>query len=204
MSRVLVLGAGGHAKVVADILLCQGLDVLGFLDDDPATWGTECLSLKVLGAVRNLGRYAPCKLVMGIGSNQSRQRIVGQLGTDATDLWINAIHPRATLAASVRLGIGAVIAAGVIINPDTVLGNHVIINTGATVDHDCRIGDYVHIAPGTHLAGGVTVGQGALLGVGVSVAPSHSVGEWAVVGAGAAVVRDIPGGVTAKGVPARW
>ncbi len=204
MSGVLVLGAGGHGKVVADILLCQGIDVLGFLDDDPASWGTTRLGLPVLGAIATYHRFDPTGLALGIGSNAGRQSVVAQLGDATASLWCNAVHPRATVAGSVRLGRGVVVAAGVVVNPDTIVGDHVILNTGCTVDHDCEIGAYSHIAPGSHLAGGVRIGEGAFMGIGSVITPYRSVGEWTTVGAGAAVVTDIPAKVVAKGVPARW
>jgi sugar O-acyltransferase (sialic acid O-acetyltransferase NeuD family) len=204
MSGILILGAGGHAKVVADILLCQGLDVRGFLDDDPRTWGATRLDLPVLGAISTYKDHAPDGLALGIGDNAARKQVVEQMGQAAQGLWHIAIHPRATIAASARLGRGVVIAAGAVLNPDSVLGDYAILNTGATVDHDCSIGAYAHIAPGTHLSGGVSIGCGTLVGVGASVAPGCSVGEWSALGAGVVVVRDVPGGVTAKGVPARW
>ena len=93
--------------------------------------------------------------------------------------------------------------AGAVIQPDTTLGAHVIVNTGATIDHDGILADYVHVAPGAHLAGGVRLGEGVFMGIATSTMPGTSVGAWATVGAGAAVVRDLPGNVTAVGVPAR-
>src|SRR5438309_650371 len=104
MSGVLVLGAGGHAKVVADILLCQGVPVRGFLDDESASWGTTRLGLPVLGGIATYADYQPEGLMLGIGSNAARRRLVADLGPAAQALWRNAIHPRATVAASVRLG----------------------------------------------------------------------------------------------------
>jgi sugar O-acyltransferase (sialic acid O-acetyltransferase NeuD family) len=203
VSGVLILGAGGHGKVIADILLAQGTEVLGFLDDTPAAQGTTRLGLPVLGPIDSLLDYHPSGLILGIGENRARKMIAERLGSAVQNLWCNAIHPRATISPFVHLGRGVVIAAHVAINPDTILGDHVIINTGATVDHDCRIGDYAHIAPGSHLAGTVTIGAGTLVGVGTAIIPGRSVGAWSVIGAGSVVVRDIGDGVTAKGVPAR-
>jgi sugar O-acyltransferase (sialic acid O-acetyltransferase NeuD family) len=204
MSGVLVLGAGGHAKVVADILQAQGISVRGFLDDDPASWERRRLDLPVLGPIARLADLEPDGLVLGIGSNRVRQELVMRLAAEAAGLWRIAVHPRATLAPSVCLGVGVVIAAGAVANPDAQIGDHAIVNTGATIDHDCVIGAYAHIAPGAHLAGGVRIGVGAFLGAGAVVTPGIAVGDWAIVGAGAVVVQEIPAGVTAKGVPARW
>lgn len=204
MSGVLIFGAGGHAKVVADILCCQGVSIRGFLDDDPQSWGTTRLGIPVLGGIDAWIDHAPDGLVIGIGSNSIRRAIVARLGDRVQNLWRSAIHPRATIAESVRLGHGVVVAAHAVLNPDSVIGDHAIINTSATVDHDCTIGAYVHIAPGVHLGGGVRVDEGTLIGIGSSVIPYRTIGSWAVIGAGAAVVTDIPDKVTAKGVPARW
>jgi sugar O-acyltransferase (sialic acid O-acetyltransferase NeuD family) len=199
-----VVGAGGHGKVVADILLYGGLEVLGFLDDDEESWGQHRLGLPVLGPTTAYVDFMPVRLAMGIGHNTARQQVVERLGSGAHSLWCNAIHPTAYVAGSVRLGTGVMVAAGAVVNPDAALGDYCIVNTGATVDHDCLIGAYAHVAPGVHLSGGVRVGAGALIGVGACVAPLCTVGDRATIGAGAAVVRDIPPGVIAKGVPARW
>jgi acetyltransferase EpsM len=204
MSGLLILGGGGHGKVVADILLARGELVLGFLDDDAATWGTTRFDLPVLGGIDTFADHSPAGLVPGLGANAARQRVVERLGERARGLWRPAIHPRAIVAPSARIGQGAVVAAGTVINPDAVVGDHAIVNTGATVDHDCVVGAYAHLGPGTHLAGGVRVGEGTLVGIGAVVIPYRSIGRWSIVGAGAVVVRDIPDGVTAKGLPARW
>lgn len=203
MSGVLILGAGGHAKVIADILMSQGTEVRGFLDDDPKLWGEMRLGLPVLGAIGQYLDYQPDGLIIGIGDNLVRRSFAERLSTQAQKLWCNAVHPRAILARSVRLGQGVVVGAGAVINPDTVLGDHAIINTGATVDHDCTIGDFVHVAPGAHVAGGVLVGEGALLGIGSSLIPNISVGAWTTIGAGSVVTSDLSAELIAFGVPAR-
>ncbi len=204
MNGTVIIGAGGHAKVVADILLCQEIAVLGYVDDNPSLWHTELLGLPVLGGLDLLETLTPDALIIAIGNNAVRQAIAERLGPRAARLWRGAIHPRATVSQSVQLGDGAVIAAGAIVNPAARIGKHVIINTGATVDHDCVIADYAHIAPGAHLAGGVSVGQQTLIGVGAAVNPSCTIGAHTIIGAGAVVVCDIPDRVTAMGVPARW
>ncbi len=201
---VLILGAGGHGKVVADILLCQDVPVLGFLDDNPLLQGQARLGLPILGAIASYPRYESSGLALGIGDTAQRRGVVQRCGPAAQQLWRDAIHPRATIAASARLGRGVTVAAGAVVNPDAILGDHVIINTGATVDHDCIVAAYGHIAPGAHLAGQVSIGEGVLVGIGATVCPGCSIGAWSIVGACAAVVRNVPAGVTAIGVPVRY
>ena len=201
--RVLILGSGGHAKVVADIVLNAGHSVTGFLDDDQELVGRRVLGIPILGPIHTYDVHSADRLVLGIGSNRVRRSIVEQLGDAARHLWISAIHPRATVAATVSIGNGTVVMAGAVINPDTAVGSHSIINTGATVDHDCDVADFVHVAPGCHVAGGVKVGEGSLLGVGSSVTPNRTIGTWATVGAGAVVIENVPSGETVVGVPAR-
>lgn len=203
MNGVLILGAGGHAKVVADILCCRGTPVMGFLDDDPTTWGATRLDLPVLGGIATYREYMPSGLILGIGDITARQAVVERLGRDARHRWCNAIHPHATVARSVQLGCGVAVMAGAVLNADITLGDHSVVNTGATVDHDCAIGAYAHIGPGAHLAGGIRVGRAALIGIGASITPRLTIGEGAVVGAGSVVVGDVPASTTVKGVPAR-
>ena len=148
MSGVLILGAGGHAKVIADILMCRGILVRGFLDDDRKFWGETRLGLPVLGAIDLFPEYEPEGLIIGVGDNSLRRRVARLLNPHADGLLRNAIHPKATVAESVQMGKGVVVCAGAVINPDAILGNHVIVNTAATVDHDCAINDFAHIAPG--------------------------------------------------------
>lgn len=204
MSGVLIIGAGGHAKVVADILRARGVHVLGFLDDATSLIGQQRLGLPVLGPTEAYPDFDPDGLIIGIGSNSVRQTIVRKIGAEAERLWINAIHPQAAIAPSVQFGVGVVVAAGAVINPDTTIGDHTIINTGATVDHDCTIGRFVHIAPGVHLAGGVRIEDECLIGIGSVAIPSCHIGANTTVGAGSVIISDIPAGVTAKGVPACW
>jgi Serine acetyltransferase len=203
MGSVLILGAGGHGKVIADILFATGKNVLGFLDDNPTIHGARVLGLPVMGYIEDYNRYQPDGLIMGIGNNHTRQMVIERLSLVASDGWITAVHPRAVISPSVQISSGSVIMAGAIINADTCIGHHAIINTGATVDHDCLIGDYVHIGPGVNLAGGVKVGDRTLIGIGAVVAPYHTIGSDVVVGAGAVVVNDIPPGLTVVGVPAK-
>lgn len=204
MSGVIIIGAGGHAKVVADILRAQGIHVLGYLDDNMSLHGQQRLGLPVLGSVDNYRDFNTDGLVIGIGSNAVRRSLAKRLSDVPSSLWINAVHPQAVVAPSVQLGVGVVIAAGAVVNPDVVIGDHVIINTGATVDHDCIIGCCAHIGPGVRLAGNVQIDDECFIGIGAVAIPGCHIGAGAVVGAGSVVISDIPAGVTAKGVPAHW
>jgi sugar O-acyltransferase (sialic acid O-acetyltransferase NeuD family) len=195
---VIVIGAGGHGKVVVSTLRAAGIDVIGVFDDDEEKWGGEILGVPVLGPVAD-AEGGDHLVVLGVGSNEARKHLAERLGMR----WATAVHPQAWIHPSVRLGEGSVVFAGAVIQPDTVLGKHVIVNTGALIDHDCEIGDFVHVAPGTRMAGEVTLENGAFMGIGSSAIPGVRVGAWTTVGAGAAVVDDLPGGVTAVGVPAR-
>jgi UDP-perosamine 4-acetyltransferase len=195
---VVVIGAGGHGKVVVSTLLAAGVRVPCVLDDEEEKWGSEIFGVPVRGPVSNgveFGRVG----VLGIGRNEERKRFAEALNLD----WATVIHPHAWVHPSVRLGEGSVVFAGAIIQPDTVIGRHVIVNTGALIDHDCEIGDYAHVAPGVQLAGGVKLSEGVFFGIGSCAIPGVHVGERTTVGAGAAVVDDLPSDVIAVGVPAR-
>lgn len=197
--RAVVLGAGGHAKVVIATLQAAGWEVAGVFDDDDATWGSEILGLPVRGPLEAARDVDPDGAVVAVGRNRQRQAVAGRVELP----WISVVHPSAVVHESVSLGQGTVVFAGVVIQPDTVVGAHAILNTGASVDHDCRLGDLVHAAPGSRLGGGVVAGNGALLGLGCSVLPGVTLGNWSVVGAGAAVVCDVPGETVIVGVPGR-
>jgi UDP-perosamine 4-acetyltransferase len=205
MKLVWVFGSGGHSKVVIDTLRASGTyEVAGALDDDPERWGTDVLGVPVLGgpSPEAIARFGIDWAVIAIGSNRSRAAISKRFSGGPS--WASVVHPRAYVAPGVRIGAGTVIFAGAIVQPGAILGDHVILNTGCSIDHDCIIDDFSHVAPGAHLCGRVRVGRGAELGAGSSVTPGRTVDAWSIVGAGGVVVRDIPAGVTAKGVPARF
>jgi sugar O-acyltransferase (sialic acid O-acetyltransferase NeuD family) len=204
---VLIIRAGGHAQVVADILLRTGeqdisIQPIGYLDDNPALQGQRFLGLTVLGAIANLSAIAHDAVIVAIGDNRSRQQVYEKL-QNQNERFAVARHPSAVIAPDVQLGPGSMICAGVIVNPASLIGANVILNTGCTIDHHNFIGSHAHIAPGVHLGGEVTIGEGALIGIGATVMPRCRVGAWSVVGAGAVVNRDLPDGVTAMGVPAK-
>jgi sugar O-acyltransferase (sialic acid O-acetyltransferase NeuD family) len=195
---VVVLGAGGHAKVVVSTLRLADWDVVAVFDDRPNIHGTTVLGVPIKGSLSE-GPKSGCPAVIAIGNNTDRQRAATELELD----WVTAVHPRAWLDPSVVLGPGSVVFAGAVIQPDAQIGQHVVINTSVSVDHDCVIGDFAHVAPGAHLAGGIHVGQGALLGVGCTATVGVRIGDWSTVGAGAVVIRDVDDRAVVAGVPAR-
>jgi len=207
MSRdraVVVIGAGGHAKVVLATLAALGLPVEVVLDDDPQRWGETLMGAEILGPVDRLAKMEVRRAVVAVGANRARQRLVNHVETEVPDLhWLVVVHPSAVVHPTANLGPGTVVMAGAVVQPDANLGAHTIVNTAASVDHDCTGGDFVHVAPGVRLGGGVSLGEGAFLGIGAVAVPGARVGAWAVVGAGATVVREIPPGVIAVGTPAR-
>lgn len=207
--KVVGIGAGGHAKVVLEILrFRKELDIVGLLETprDPAK--SEVLGLPILGDDNELPRlwqegvrYAFIG-VGGAGDNAPRARIFQRL-KDMGFQVIPAVHPDALVSPSAVLGEGIVIMAGAIINAAARIGDDVIINTGAIVEHDCVVGSHVHVAPASCMGGGVTIGERAHIGLGASLLPRVRIGERVVIGAGAVVTRDIPSDSVAMGVPAR-
>jgi sugar O-acyltransferase (sialic acid O-acetyltransferase NeuD family) len=205
--RVLIVGAGGHGLVVADILLAMasaqgGPPPVGFVDHDPALRGPGPAGLSVLGTMEDLDKIAHDAVVVALGDNRTRMKVFNALAL-AGERFAVAVHPAARLGFGVVLGPGCMVCAGAIVNPEAEVAADCILNTGCTVDHHNRIGPHAHVAPGAHLGGGVRVGQGALVGIGAAVAPGVEIGAWAVVGAGAAVIRDVPENTVVAGVPAR-
>lgn len=207
MIQVVGIGAGGHAKVVLDILrLMNEYRVIGLLD--PNCVGESVGGVPVLGGdellprLRAEGVAAAFIGAGGVGDNTLRIKLFEKVQA-AGFTFINAIHPAAVLALSVQLGQGITIMAGAIVNPDTRIGDNVIINTGAIVEHDCEIAAHAHISPGAVLCGGVRLGIGAHVGAGATVRQYVTVGECALVGAGAVVVKDVLAQTVLVGVPAR-
>jgi sugar O-acyltransferase (sialic acid O-acetyltransferase NeuD family) len=198
--KVSVIGAGGHAKVVISTLQAAGIDVEAVLDDRPEARGQRVLGVSVAGPVSDLKRQRRRRAVLGIGDNAIRKRLAAEL---AELSWVSAVHPGAIVHESAIIGEGAVVFAGAVIQPGVTVGRHAIVNTGATVDHDCVLGDFSHVGPGAHLSGNTTMGEGAFLGTGAATKQGVRIGAWTTVGVGGVVVRDLPDGVIAVGVPAR-
>lgn len=194
--NIVVIGAGGYAKVVISTLRTNDCSIGAVFDDDSSLWGTELLGVPVRGPIA----MAQSEFELGIiaiGDNAARKRIARRLNLH----WLTLVHSAAWVDPDAKLGTGTVVFAGAVIQPSGVVGEHVIVNTSASVDHDCVVKDFCHIAPGVHLGGNVQIDEGAFLGIGSSVIPGRKVGAWTTVGAGAVVVRDLPECVVAYGVP---
>lgn len=205
--RIIIIGAGGHGHVVADILFKmwargQDIELAGFVDNDPELAGQTHMGLKVLGGEEDLAEISHDAVIVAIGDNRRRMAVY-QVLADRGERFMTAIHPTAVLAPDVCVRPGAMLCAGVIVNPGAYVGENVILNTGCTVDHHCRIEAHAHVAPGVNLAGNVTVGQGALVGIGSCATPVSKIGDWAVLGAGGVLTGEIPDNETWAGVPAR-
>jgi len=204
--RIVLLGVGGHAKVVWDALSRMreenAIQVVAVLDDDARLWGKHFMNLTVQGAIHEIALVQAEAAVIAIGDNSARRRVYETVKALGIPL-LNVIHPSAVIAADVQLGDGIVVFANVVVNIGARVGDNVILNTACTVDHDCVIGAHAHIAPGVHLAGGVSIGEGTLMGIASSAIPLVEIGKWVTVGAGSVVVRNIPDNVTIASIPAR-
>lgn len=201
---LVILGGGGHAKVIVDILEeCRRWKILGYLNDTGS--GPDLLSYPCLGSdamLSQLRRSHARHAFVGVGDNRRRRALFMQVLEAGFEL-PSAISRKAHVSGRARLGRGVAVMAGAAIQAEAEIGDGAIINTGATVDHDCCIGPFAHICPGAHLAGSVEIGEGALLGTGCAVIPGVRIGAWAVVGAGAVVVSEVAENTTVAGVPAR-
>lgn len=198
--KVVVIGASGHGKVVADIVVRSGDKVVGFLDDNSEI-DSNFMGFPVLGKVKRSCEYNDCWFVVAIGNAQIREKIVRQVQGVK---WYTAIHPSAIISDfGVKIGEGTVVMANAVINPGTSIGKHCIINTSAVVEHDNRIEDFAHISVGAKLAGTVHVGKGTWIGIGACVKNNISICQDCVIGAGAVVVKTIEQAGTYIGVPSK-
>jgi len=201
-NKLLIIGASGHGKVIADIALKMNKwETIHFLDDNENI--KQSMNIEVIGTTKEVTKYInDYDIIVGIGDSFIRESIQGKLEEIGASVPI-LIHPKAIIAKEVEIGTGTVIMAGAIINCCTKIGKGCIINTGATVDHDNVIEDYVHISPGANLAGNVTVGKRTWIGIGSVVSNNVCIISDCKIGAGAVVVKDINEVGTYVGVPVR-
>lgn len=203
---IILLGAGGHARVLLDTLLQADKKVIGIVDQQ-ITKNNKILNIPILGTDDELDKFAPnsIQLVNGIGSigdTEKRTQIYNKLIKKGYE-FANVIHPSITLANEIKLGQGIEIMAGAVIQTGCNIGDNSIINTQASIDHDCIIGSHVHIAPGVVLSGEVEIGDSSHIGTGAVIIQGVKIGANALVGAGAVVLKNVADGKKVVGVPAR-
>ena len=192
--EVVIIGAGGHGRVIADMVKKSGDVILGFLDDNENAVGN------ILGKVGECIKYKDCFFVIGIGNNEVRRKIAK---TYPELKYYTAIHPAAIVGENCKIGEGSCIMAGTVISPGASIGKHCIINTNSTVEHDNVLEDFVHISPGAVLCGTVEVGNGTHVGASAVVRNNIKITSDCKIGIGAAVVKDITESGTYIGIPAR-
>jgi sugar O-acyltransferase (sialic acid O-acetyltransferase NeuD family) len=206
MDRIVVIGGGGHAKVLISVLKKSGYDMAGYTDrqDRGVILGVPYLGDDTI-LTEVIRREAACRAIIGIGkidTTESRIRLQNELERLGFD-FPPIISPHAVVNEEVRLGTGTAVLDGVVINSGTEIGRACILNTNSTVEHDCRLGDNVHIAPGVTLSGGVTVGDNCLIGTGANIIQGMGICANCLIGAGSTVVKDITTPGTYVGNPAR-
>ncbi len=192
-----LIGAGGHAKVIYEILEACSLKVAGVFDNDPGKSLFQLPALEWDGYLRQEEDV----FIISIGNNTIRKKVAERDVPDA--IAATAVHPSANISPRSIIGVGTVVMAGVTINADARIGRHCIINTNASIDHDCVIEDFVHISPNATLTGNVQVGEGTQVGAGAVVIPGVKIGRWCVIGAGAVILKDVPDNATVVGNPGR-
>ena len=200
--QLIIIGASGHGKVVADIAEKMGnYQRIAFLDDNESI--ENCNGFPVIGKVSSADDYlAESDMFVAIGNTDIRCNVLNTLISKGASIPV-LIHPNAVIGKNVNIDIGTVIMAGVVINSDTDIGKGCIINTSASVDHDCRIHDYVHVSVGVHIAGTVEIGENTWIGIGSTVSNNIVIAKNGMIGAGAVVIKNLPENCVAVGAPAK-
>lgn len=206
MCKVILVGGGGHARVVSEAIRANTdrFRLIGFVDPSPAADAVATLAVPHLGGDDAISRYPNVQLALGlgeIGSANVRRSVVVRIGPARR--WVAIVHPRAYVSPHARLELGVVVLTAAIVHPGVRLAAHVLVNTGAIVEHDVVLGEHVIVSPGAVIGGGAVIDDGAFIGLGAIVRDHVRIGASAVVGMGAVVTRDVPPGVTVGGNPAR-
>ena len=207
--QVVILGAGGFAREVLDILMARNAissqyEILGFIDENADRWGRVLNGYPVLGGFEWFGTRdrAQIRAICGIGNPAVRRKLV-QKALALGLRFCTVVHPTAVLTPFVELGEGVVVTAGCIFTNQIKVGNHVHVNLDCTIGHDVIVEDFCTVAPGVHVSGNVHIKTGCDIGTGAVIIQGITIGEWSIVGAGAVVTKDIPANTTAVGVPAK-
>ena len=203
MKSLAIIGAGGHAKVVAEIGELNGWNDITLFDDKwPDLESVEHWEINgdFETFKNNAEKFDACFVAIG---NNSTRKALSQLISKLNIAIINLVHPNSVISQYAKLGSGCVVMAGAVINPFSIIGDGAIINTGATIEHDCVLQNFTHISPGARLAGGVACAEGSWVGIGSSVLQSVKIGSFSVVGAGSVVLDNIANNVTVVGIPAK-
>lgn len=196
MHKLVIIGAGGHGKVIADIAIKTAYKNISFVDDN--AFGS-CLGFPIIGTCADIVDDGETDFVLAVGNNGTRKLIA-----EKYDLpYVTLIHPSAQIGVGVRMDFGTVVMAGAVINPGTVIGRHCIINSCSVVEHDNKLGDFVHISPNAALGGTVSVGNLTHIGIGATVRNNIDICERCMIGAGAVVVNNIVESSAYIGTPAR-
>lgn len=208
MKKMILIGAGGHCKVVIDAILSGNeFEIAGIIDAHKKK-GDIVSGVRVIGKDRDLPAYykkgvSYCMISIGsVGDPRLRVKIAG-LAKEIGFVFPNIVHPRAIIASSLRLGVGNFVAPGVVVNSDVILGDFCILNTASVIDHDCVIGDYSHIAPSVTLGGSVYVGARSHVGSGSTVIQGIRIGKDVMIGSGSVVIDDVDDNAVAFGVPCK-
>lgn len=205
MNSVVILGSGGQARVVVEAIESRKCaHILGFVDGGESQPHPRYATLGLDEDLeRLLASLGPFDLIVAIGDNTVRQRVVNKLAIRGMHTYLTVIHPQAHVASDVQVGSGSFVAIGATLCVGARLGQHVLINTNASVDHDCVIEDFAAIAPNAALGGAVRIGKGAMVGMGATVLPGLTIGDGATVAAGAVVTKNVANGDVVMGVPAK-
>lgn len=209
MKKIIIIGSGGHAKVVADIILTrkeklkENLEIIGFLDDNFKNLKyNNIFGIPILGDLENIKNFISkdYSFVIAIGDNDIRKKI----SENYSKLnYYTAIHPKSIISREVKIGAGTVVMANVVINPNSIIGKHCILNTSSVIEHDSRLGSYVHISPNVTLCGGVNINNNSWIGAGSVVKQQVTIGENVVVGAGSVVIKNVEDSIIIAGNPTK-